>query len=184
MIRAIFWALAVLALPAAARAETKPLAPGNPAGAPAVAKPAPMLNAADRAFLQEAMLEARAGAKFGRLAEQKGVRVKEFGRRMAETQEAARERLSALAQNAGVSVPATLDKDRRGVRSELGEESGAAFDRAYLEAALAGHQMAAQLLAYEIGSGEADRLKAYAADALPGVLRDLQEARGLFASFW
>ncbi len=174
MTRAMFWALALLALPAAAAlAETKPT-PGNPAVAPAGAEPAGTLNAADRAFLLEATLTARAGAKFGRLAEQKGERVKELGRRFAETQEAARDRLAALAQTSGAPLPSGLDKERRGMRSELSEESGASFDRAYVEAAIAGHLMAAQLLAYEIGSGESDRVKAYASDALPGVLRDLK----------
>ncbi len=182
MIRAMFWALALLTLPtAAALAETKPT-PGNPAVEPAGAEPAGTLNAADRAFLLEATLTARAGAKFGRLAEQKGERVKELGRRLAETQEAARDRLAALAQTAGVSLPAGLDKDRRGMRAELGEERGAAFDRSYVEAAIAGHQTAAQLLAYEIGSGASDRVKAYASDALPGVLRDLKEARSVAGS--
>ncbi len=182
MIRAMFWALALLAAPAAAAlAETKPT-PGNPAVAPAGAEPAATLNAADRAFLLEATLTARAGAKFGRLAQQKGERVKELGRRFAETQEAARDRLAALAQTSGAPLPSGLDKDRRGMRSELSEESGASFDRAYVEAAIAGHLMAAQLLAYEIGSGESDRVKAYASDALPGVLRDLKEARAVAGS--
>ncbi len=181
MMRAMFWALALLALPAAALAETKP-ATGNPAVAPAGVEAGAALNDADRLFLQEATLSARAGAKFGRLAEQKGVRVKELGRRFAETQEAARDRLAALAQAGGVSLPAGIGQDRRGVRAELGEESGGDFDRAYLEAAIAGHEMAAQLQAYEIGAGAWDRLKADASQALPGVLRDLREAQSAAAS--
>jgi putative membrane protein len=59
--------------------------------------------------------------------------------------------------------------------------SGAAFDRAYIAGQVADHQKTAQLLEYEIGSGQDVELKTFASEILPIVLEHLQIAKDIQA---
>lgn len=58
---------------------------------------------------------------------------------------------------------------------------GAAYDTAYIKAQIVDHQKTAQLLIWEIGSGEDAELQRFAADTLPKVLHHLERAKAIHA---
>jgi putative membrane protein len=158
------------------------MSPGTPQAAPGV--PAPnQPNQPDRLFVHEATIGGMAEVELGKLAEQKGHNdaVKDFARRMVEDHTKANDRLMSLAKQDGVVLPDVLDREHRTMRTELEKSSGAEFDRAYIQGQVQDHQKAAQLLEWEIGSGQDTQLKSFAAETLPVVLQHLQMARNLQA---
>jgi putative membrane protein len=100
---------------------------------------------------------------------------------MIEDHGKANEQLTGLAKEHGVAVPDTLDQQHKATLAQLDEIDGAAFDRAYIRGQVADHQKAAQLLEYEIGSGQAVELKNFAAEILPTVLQHLEMAQDIQA---
>ncbi len=63
------------------------------------------------------------------------------------------------------------------MRAKLESASGVQFDLAYIQGQIIDHQKTAQLLEYEIGSGENAELKDFASDLLPTVLDHLRVAQ-------
>lgn len=181
-------AVALLAAPAWAQ-SAKP-APGNPAGmAPLTpttesGMPAPdRLNQADRLFIRQATLGGRAEVELGKLAQEAGgsEAVKAFARRMVEDHGKANERLSDLARQSDVAAPQGLGPEHRAMHDELAKLRGADLDRAYIAGQVREHQKTAQLLEWQIGSGQDADLKGYASETLPVVLRHLRMAQGIAA---
>jgi putative membrane protein len=173
--------VALLLLASSAGAQT-----GNPAGgAPGTATAAPgapaahQPNQADRIFIREATIGGMAEVETGKLAEQKGQSdaVKAFGRQMVHDHMAANDRLAALAKADNVPAPSGPDPDHRAMHDQLQKATDGAFDRAYIEGQVTEHQRTAQLLEYEIGSGQDPELRRFAAETLPTVLQHLQQAQ-------
>jgi putative membrane protein len=65
------------------------------------------------------------------------------------------------------------------MQAELERLSGPDFDIAYMRAQVQDHQKAAQLLEWEIGSGQDMELVHFASETLPEVLDHLQMAQHL-----
>jgi putative membrane protein len=180
-------AISMLAVVAAAPASSQTgagnpaaVAPGTPRSAPGM--PAPnQPNQNDRLFVYEATIGGRAEVEFGQLAEQKGraQSVKEFGHKMAADHGQANQQLAQLAQAANIPQPGDLDEEHKAVRALLDKSSGAEFDLAYIRGQISDHQKTAQLLEWEIGSGQDPQLKGFASQILPVVLRHLQMATAL-----
>jgi putative membrane protein len=167
--------LVLLAMPASAQS-------GNPAGmTPGTGPQQP--NNPDRLFVRAAALGGMAEVELGELARQKAQSeaVKDFARRMVEDHGKANDRLISLAKEDGIAVPDELDQEHKATRERLEAMSGAEFDRAYLQGQVVDHQKTAQLLEYEIGSGQDADLKSFAAEILPIVLQHLRAAQTLQA---
>ncbi|WP_213285530.1 DUF4142 domain-containing protein [Bradyrhizobium sp. sGM-13] len=182
-------AVALLAPPALAQ-STNPAspAPGNPGGMPPGTKqsapgvPAPrQTNQPDLAFIHAATASGIAEVEFGKLAAQKasGRAVKEFAQRMIRDHGAANDRLSALAKAGGIAPADRPNEEHKAMRVRLEQSDGAQFDHAYIQGQIIEHQKAAQLLQYEIGSGENAELKNFASDVLPTVLSHLRMAQAI-----
>lgn len=163
---------------------------GNPAGAAPGTRPsgpgavAPhQLNQADHTFLRQAAIGGMAEVDLARLAEQKSGSdaVKRFAQRMVQDHTKANDRLAALAKARDVPLPKTPDEEHRAMRAALEKARGADFDRTYLQGQIIDHQKTAQLLSYQIGSGQDVELKSFAADILPTVLEHLRMAQALQA---
>jgi putative membrane protein len=168
--------------------RVSPPAPGNPAGMPpgttqsAPGAPAPgQTNQSDRAFIHAAAVGGSAEIDLGKLAMQKGAgrAVKDFAQLMVRDHGAANDRLATLAKADGITFPDQLDEEHRNMRAQLEQLSGSRFDPAYIQGQITDHQKTAQLLEYEIGSGENMDLKAFASDSLPGVLEHLRLAQAI-----
>ena len=67
------------------------------------------------------------------------------------------------------------------MRANLEKLSGRPFDLAYMDSQIQDHQKTAQLLEWEIGSGQDPALKKFASEALPTVLQHLRLAQDLKA---
>jgi len=165
-------------------------APGNPAGtlpgtkdsAPGVPAPG-QTNQADRAFVQAAAIGGLAEVEAAKLATQKGAKreIKEFAQRMIHDHGAAIDRLSMLAKAEGIQLPDGLDDEHSAMRDQLEQATGMQFDRTYIHGQIVDHQKTAQLLEYEIGSGDNAELKKFASDILPTVFDHLRMAQSIAA---
>jgi putative membrane protein len=164
--------------------------PGNPAGIPpgtiesAPGDPAArQTNQPDRTFIHAATIGGLAEVDLGKLATQKGAgrAVKDFAQLMVRDHGTANDRLAGLAKADGVMLPDKFDEEHRILRGQLEQLSGARFDQAYIQGQISDHQKSAQLLEYEIGSGENPDLKAFASDILPMVLEHLRMGQGIAA---
>jgi putative membrane protein len=169
------------ALPAAAQT-------GNPAGTPpgtkaaAPGQPAPLqINSADRTFIEQLAIGNQAEIDFGQLADQKAHAqpVRDFGKRMAHDHGDAGRTLASLAKSNGIPLPTGVDTEHRELRGHLDKLNGASFDAAYMQAQVEDHQKTVQLLEYEIGSGQEQELRNFAADTLPIVRQHLEMAQGI-----
>lgn len=120
---------------------------------------------------------------FGKLAAQKAQnpRVKDFARRMTDDHGKGNDKLGLLARGAEVPLPKDFDLDHRVMRDELDKLTGTAFETAYIRGQVRGHQKTAQLLEWEIGSGQDARVRTYAMQTLPLVMEHLSEAQALQA---
>jgi putative membrane protein len=161
---------------------------GNPAGfAPDTRMQEPGVPAAhqtnnqDRLFAQLAAAGGLAEVDFGKLAGTKAAdpSVKEFAQAMVQDHSDANTKLKALADAAKIPLPDTLDADQKATRQKLDAAEGQAFDVAYIRAQIIDHQKTAQLLTWEIGSGEDAQLQRYAAATLPAVMKHLRMAQNI-----
>lgn len=171
--------------PVMSQSEEPP--PGNPAGMmPAspeqtLGAPAPhATNVADRIFLGQAALAGLAEVALGRQAAGRATGgVADFARQMIADHDRANERLAGLAKAAGVALPTTLDPADEAERRRQQGLSGSAFESAYVDSQVIAHQKAAQLLQWELASGQDPALRQFAADQLPIIFSHLDRARTL-----
>lgn len=154
--------------------------PGTPETAPGV--PAPnQPNVPDRIFIQAAAMGGHGEVALGQLAEKQGQdsAIQNFARRMVQDHTKANEQLAQLAQAAHVRVPSGPDADSKAMHAQLVSLQDGEFDRAYIRGQIQAHQVTAQLLAYEIGSGQDSQLQKFAEKTLPVVLEHLALAQSI-----
>jgi putative membrane protein len=138
-------------------------------------------NNQDRLFAQLAAAGGLAEVDFGKLAGTKAAdaSVKEFAEAMVHDHSDANSKLKTLADAAKIPLPDTLDADRKAIRQKLDAAESQAFDVAYIRSQIIDHQKTAQLLTWEIGSGEDAQLQQYAVATLPVVLKHLRMAQNI-----
>ncbi|MEX0759195.1 MAG: DUF4142 domain-containing protein, partial [Tistlia sp.] len=162
---------ALLAAPAAAQygnpAGMTPGAPQEKPGVPAPDHP----NATARLFARLAVAGGLAEVELGELATRQGggEAVQGFAQRMVEEHSKANERLVGVAGEAGIPLPDAPDAEHQAQRARLEPLSGRDFDLAYMSGQVRDHIRTAQLLAWEIGSGQDADMQRFAADTLPAV---------------
>ena len=182
-LRKLVAAVIICAVPAAFAQQT-----GNPAVmAPdtpktAIAQPPPdHPNTADQLFTRQLLIGGQAEMDLGKLAGERAQSdaVKQFAKRMVEDHGKGTARLDALAKANRADRPksAAADPDAQAVRAQLEKLRGADFDTAYIAAQVGDHQKTVQLLEHEIGSGQDVKVKDYAKENLPIVMRHLEMAR-------
>jgi Predicted outer membrane protein len=163
---------------------------GNPAGKdPATRERAPGLpapgqtNVPDRLFVRLIAVGGLAEVDAAKLATQRAqnVSVKEFAERMADDHGKANARLSNLAKQANISLPAEPDPDQKAMRERLERADRAQFDLLYMQGQLVDHQKTVQLLQWEIGSGENADIQHFAAEMLPTVFGHLQMTQDILS---
>lgn len=185
--RPVLSALAVL-LAAGASPSVLAQQTGNPAvmspDTPknAVAQPPPdHPNTVDQLFARQFLIGGAAEVELGKLAGRKASSqaVKDFAKRMVDDHSRANERMDGLARSnrADRTRNANADPDAAAVRAQLEKLSGAEFDAAYIAAQVGDHQKTVHLLEHEIGAGQDVKVKDFAKETLPGVMRHLEMAR-------
>lgn len=162
---------------------------GNPAGmapdtrmeAPGI--PAPnQTNTQDRLFAQLLAAGGLAEVDLANLAVAKArmPATKEFAKRMVDDHTSANQKLAGIADKSKIPLPREPDQDHQKTHEDLDRQAGG-FDLAYIRKQVVEHQKTAQLLEWEIGSGEDAELQRFAAEILPTVLQHLERARTLAA---
>ncbi|HWK65040.1 MAG TPA: DUF4142 domain-containing protein [Rhizobiaceae bacterium] len=169
-----FPAVAQLGNPAVWAPDTRLEKPGVPAPN--------QTNTTDRLFAQLFAAGGMAEVELGRLAAGKArsSTVKEFANRMVQDHTFANEKLSGIAEMSKIPLPTELTADHQRIRDDL-EKQDEGFDLAYMRAQVVEHQKAAQLLVWQIGSGQDGELQRFASATLPTVLDHLELARILTA---
>ena len=120
----------------------------------------------------------------GKLAQQKASSddVKKFAEHMVEDHSKMLKEQETLAQSKGVSLPKEPSKADKSALKKLQSESGAQFDRSYMEQMVKGHQKAVKLLQDTAKSAKDPELKQAAQQAAPEVQQHLDMAKQLASS--
>ena len=139
---------------------------------------------ADRDFYAKAAAGGMAEVETGALAQLKGhsAAVRNFGEMMVRDHTKANDKLKQIAGRKNVKLPTEPDEKHQAKKQELEAASGAAFDRAYMQAQVADHEATESLLKQQIESGTDAEAKAWAREALPTVTAHLKRARTLATS--
>ena len=147
------------------------------AGSPAFAQkkqtktsaPAAAKQPSDQKFVMEAAKGGMAEVELSKLAQDKASsdQVKNFGKRMVDDHGKANDELQTLAKNKNITLPTDLDPKDKALKDRLSKLSGAAFDRAYMNAMLRDHRKDVNEFKMESTSGRDADVKAFASKTLP-----------------
>ena len=141
--------------------------------APALASPLEGLSLRERNFVNEAAILNLTEMHAGKLAEDMAESevVRDLARRIADQHAATHERLRAIAQKHGASLPTVLDAPTREQIDEMQTFSGPAFDRYFLAFQEETHARALKLFDAQVAYGGDEGLSHYAETTL-GMLGD------------
>jgi putative membrane protein len=133
----------------------------------------------DSAWMMKVAKGGMAEVELGRLATEKAAsdEVKKFGQRMVDDHSKASEELKTLAQNKHITLPDAIDPQDKALHDRLAKLSGAAFDRAYMQAMLADHRKDVNEFRIEARSGKDADVKGWAAKTLPTLEEHLKMAQ-------
>ncbi len=132
---------------------------------------APALSSQDKNFVKNAAMDNQMEIQLGQLAARQGSSqdVKNFGQRMVTDHTQAYQKIMSIAQQKGLSVPSTLDKDRQKKVDDLAKKSGADFDRAFLNEMAKNHREDINKFEKEARDGKDQDIKSYASQMLPSL---------------
>jgi putative membrane protein len=144
----------------------------------AAKQPPPHAASSDTAFVTKIAQVGIAEVELGKLANEKAMRdeVKKFGQRMVDDHTKAGDELKALAMKKDITWPADTDAEHKSLHDRLSKMSGAAFDRAYMQAMADGHRKVANEFRKEIKSAKDADVKAWAEKTLPTIEAHLKDA--------
>lgn len=144
----------------------------------------PRLSASDRTFAQQADQMNMTEARLGEIAEMNAGNpaVKAFGRLLTYDHNRLNHGLYGLrhvVQHEGVSLTRRLDQQHREEVNHLSQLRGSAFDQAYMQAMVEGHEKAVSYFQQE-GNGVQDpQLKSWAQHILPILRQHLALAKAI-----
>jgi putative membrane protein len=155
--------------------DTPGLETGNPA--------ADHSNTQDKLFVRQAAIGNQAEVELGQLARKKGASqpVREFAQHMIDDHGKSGDLLRKLGRGVNANIPKELDPEHQSIRAKLDRASGKDFDVAYIGSMIQDHQRTANLLQWEITSGQSESLKKYAGDTLADVMEHLELAKQQYA---
>ena len=134
---------------------------------------------ADQPFVTKLAGVGMAEVELGTLAKDKASsrEVKAFAQRMIDEHTKAGNELKAIADRKHLAWPAALPADAVALKGKLSQLSGAAFDRAYIDAMVDGHRAALSDVRSEAQSGADPDVKAWASKASSTVQAHLTHAQ-------
>lgn len=137
----------------------------------------------DTAFAAKAAVGGMAEVALGKMAAAKGTdkQVRDFGNMMVMDHGKANAELMSIAKTKNITLPAGLDAEHQAKSDSLSKLSGSAFDKAYVQTMIEGHQKTLALMQSEASGGKDTELKAFAAKTAPVVqmhLEHIQKIQG------
>lgn len=165
------WVLSAVLLPLAACATAPKPAPAPP----------PALTETDATFIDKAARSNDFIIATAKLAatQARNPHVKDFAARLVSDHTASQDRLKAIADRHGTTLPDDLNTDEEHVLDSLKAEKGRAFDRDFTALQIADHNDAAPLFQAEAAGGSDPALKTYATDMQAAIQSHLDMARTL-----
>lgn len=135
----------------------------------------------DYSFAQKAAQGNTEEVQMGKLAEQKSSNpaVKEFGQRMVTDHSKLNAQLKQLAGQKGAMVPTSMSHHEESKMQHLENESGAAFDKAYVKDMVKEHKHDLKEFQSAAKSAQDPELRAYAQSAVPILQEHLTMAENL-----
>ncbi len=155
-------ALALVAAPGTGTAKTMHKHSGSAQHAKGAAP-------ATQDFVKHAAQGGTAEVALGKMAADKASDpdVKQFAQRMVDDHSKANDELSSLATSKGMQAPTTPPAKEQALMDRLGKLSGAAFDKAYMQAMVTDHNHDVSEFQKYSRSGSDPEVKAWAAKTLP-----------------
>jgi putative membrane protein len=155
----------------------------KPAAAPQAGETAAKLNAADRNFVETAASAGKAEVEAGKLASDKARNpaVKDFAKMMVDDHSKANDKLMTWAKENKFEPSKDMKVEHKRGASTLSGQSGAQFDRMYMDSQLQEHQKAVQLFTHQSTAGQNMELKQFAAETLPTLQQHLKMAQQIVA---
>jgi putative membrane protein len=137
------------------------------------------LNPSDQEFFMKAAQGNMAEVQLGALATQRAAsdRVKQFGQRMVQEHGRAQQALTAMARENNWAMPTAISDEQKKHHDALAQQSGEAFDKAYMAHMVKDHQMDVTLYEGAAANCSNAQLKQYAAQTLPALREHLRMAR-------
>lgn len=139
------------------------------------------LGSHDRKFLTEAARGGLAEVELGRLAAEKASDpdVRAFGQHMVDDHSKANEELKKVAEAKGVVVPTTIGSKEASLKKKLSGLSGAAFDRAYVDAMVKDHRHDVAEFEKQASDARDSDVAAFASKTLPTLREHLSRVEEL-----
>lgn len=132
----------------------------------------------DSTFAMKAAQGGMAEVRLGQLATQNASNpdVKTFGQRMIDDHTKANDRLKAIAEQKGLTLPANIDAKDQATYDRLSKLRGAEFDRAYTSDMVKDHREDIAEFEKEANAGNDPDIKGFAAETLPTLREHLKLA--------
>jgi putative membrane protein len=148
---------------------------------------APLAGAADSpdaAFYKKAAEGGIAEVEAGKLAQKKSSNseVKDFGAMMVKDHTAAGEKLKAIADSKGITLPSDSSVGQMADKAKLEVLSGDTFDKSYIKGQISAHQDTIALFQKEIETGQDPDAKSFATKTLPTVRAHLKAINSVAAA--
>jgi putative membrane protein len=133
----------------------------------------------DSAFIRQALTGNVLEVRLGRLAQTKATNaaVKQFAQRMVTDHTTMQSQWGALAARAGLPSGVSLDPTQEQAARQLEQQSGVAFDRAYMSAMLQNHQQDLDLFQRQGTTADAPEVRQLAATGVTTIQQHLNMAR-------
>lgn len=130
---------------------------------------APTISAADRQFLDDSYSINEGEIQLAQLAEQRGTTqaVMQVAQHMIHDHTRALDASKRVATQVHLRLPMTVNAATKAQYGELSKMSGRAFDDAYLDATVAGHEAAVREFEQEAANGQSSVIKRYARAEVP-----------------
>jgi putative membrane protein len=141
-------------------------------------------NSDDAKFVTTAASDGMAEVAAGKMAQEKAksARVKAFAAMMVTDHSKAGEELTSIAETKNITLPTGPDADQQKMAADLGAKSGRAFDKAYVNGMVDGHEKAVKLFTDASQNCKDADLKAFATRTLPTLKMHLDSIKAIKAS--
>ena len=136
---------------------------------------------ATTSFLVDAADGGMAEVELGRLAQDKGSNqgVKDFAGMMVRDHSAANDKVKSLASQRNVKLPDSISNAHKNKKDELAKKSGAAFDKAYMDAMVKGHQDVIDMFEKANNKSNDTEVKNFINGTLPTIRQHLDSAKSI-----
>lgn len=136
---------------------------------------------ASSSFLMKTADVGMAEVHHGELAQQKATNqsVKDFAAMMVQDHTAANDKVKALAAQKNVTLPAAMSEDHQKMEADLSKKTGKAFDKAYIDAMVKGHEKVIKDFEDAANKAGDSDVKAFISNTLPTLHTHLDSAKAI-----